>query len=110
MLISFLVFFTLFTVVGIASVFWRRTTIEDYFLASREMPYWLVGLSFGATISSGATFIGFAGLAYHSAITAIYTTIGLMIGDFIGWTIAGKKIRHIAQEKRCIPIHPWLAN
>jgi sodium/proline symporter len=100
MLISFLVFFILFTAVGVASVFWRRETVEDYLLASREMPSWLVALSFGATISSGATFIGFAGLAYHSGITAIYTVIGLIIGDYIGWCIAGKKIRHIAQEKQ----------
>ena len=100
MLISFIIFFVLFTVVGVASVFWRRETVEDYLLASREMPAWLVGLSFGATISSGATFIGFAGLAYHSAITAIYTVVGLMVGDYLGWRIAGNKIRRIAQGKQ----------
>ncbi len=99
MLISFFLFFTLFTGVGVASAFWRRKTVEDYLLASREVPSWLVGLSFGATISSGATFIGFAGLAYHSGIAAIYTVGGLMIGDYLGWMIARTKIRRITQEK-----------
>ena len=99
MLISFFIFFLLFTGVGVVSAFWRRETVDDYLLASRQVPSWLVGLSFGATISSGATFIGFAGLAYHSGITAIYTVAGLMLGDYIGWRIAGTKIRHISEEK-----------
>jgi len=100
MLISFFIFFTLFTGVGVASAFWRKKTVEDYMLASREMPSWLVGLSFGATISSGATFIGFAGLAYNAGVTAIYTVIALMIGDYLSWHIAGDKIRRMAQEKQ----------
>ncbi|GJL85651.1 MAG: sodium:proline symporter [Micavibrio sp.] len=99
MLISFFIFFTLFTSVGVASAFWRRQTVEDYLLASREVPSWLVGLSFGATISSGATFIGFAGLAYNTGITAVYTVAGLIIGDYLGWMIARSKIRRITQEK-----------
>lgn len=99
MLISFFVFFTFFTAVGVISAFWKRETVDDYLLASREVPSWLVGLSFGATISSGATFIGFAGLAYHSGITAVYTVAGLMLGDIIGWFLAGDKIRNISQEK-----------
>ena len=100
MLISFLVFFCLFTGIGIASSFWRKSTIEDYFLASREIPAWLVALSFGATISSGATFIGFAGLAYAKGIIAVYTVAALTIGDHIGWLIAGNKIRRKAHEKQ----------
>ena len=100
MLISFLVFFCLFTGVGIASSLWRRNTIDDYFLASRDIPAWLVALSFGATISSGATFIGFAGLAYNTGITAIYVVAALTIGDHIAWIIAGNKIRRKAHERQ----------
>ncbi|MCB1650905.1 MAG: sodium/proline symporter [Alphaproteobacteria bacterium] len=93
MLISFLGFFIFFTVVGLASSFFRKNTIEDYFLASRSIPAWLVALSYGATISSGATFIGFAGLAYNTGLTAVYAVVGLTIGDHLGWIIAGNKIR-----------------
>jgi sodium/proline symporter len=92
-LISFLVFFILFTGVGLASSLFRKNTVEDYFLAGRAMPAWLVALSYGATISSGATFIGFAGLAYTSGLSAIYAIIGLTIGDHLGWIIAGNKVR-----------------
>ncbi len=100
MLVSFLIFFCLFTGVGIASSLWRRNTIDDYFLASRDIPAWLVALSFGATISSGATFIGFAGLAYNTGINAVYVVAALTIGDHIGWIIAGNKIRRKAHERK----------
>lgn len=100
MLISFLAFFLFFTGVGLASSFFRKNTIEDYFLASRDVPAWLVALSYGATISSGATFIGFAGLAYTTGLTALYSIVGLTIGDHIGWAIAGNRIRRKALETK----------
>lgn len=96
---SFVAFFILFTAVGLASSLWRKDTIDDYFLASRNIPAWLVGLSYGATISSGATFIGFAGLAYHSGIVALVSVIALTLGDHVGWIIAGGKLRRISQER-----------
>ena len=99
MLISFLIFFALFTGVGLASGFFKKNTVDDYFLAGRNVPAWLVALSYGATISSGATFIGFAGLAYKSGITALVAASGIMIGDHIGWMIAGNKLRRLAKEK-----------
>lgn len=99
MLISFLVFFFLFAGVGVVSSFWRKNTIDDYFLAGRNIPAWLIALSFGATISSGATFIGFAGLAYKTGISAVYTVAALTIGDHIGWLIAGNKIRKKSTER-----------
>lgn len=100
MLISFIVFFFLFSGVGVLSSMWRKNTIDDYFLAGRNIPAWLVALSFGATISSGATFIGFAGLAYKTGISAVYTVAALTIGDYIGWRIAGNKIRQRAYERQ----------
>ncbi len=100
MLVSFLIFFFLFSGIGVISSLWRKNTIEDYFLASRNVPAWLVALSFGATISSGATFIGFAGLAYNTGINAIYVIAALTIGDHIGWLIANNKIRNKAIERK----------
>ena len=85
---------------GVAASFFKKNNIEDYFLASRNVPAWLVALSFGATISSGATFIGFAGLAYTSGLTALFATVGLMIGDHIGWIISGGKIRQKAIDSK----------
>lgn len=98
MLISFLIFFFLFTGVGMASYFFKQNSVEDYFLASRNMPSWLVALSYGATISSGATFIGFAGLAYATGMTAFVSVAALTLGDYVGWKLAGHKIREASIE------------
>lgn len=106
MLVTFLVFFFLFTGVGLASSLFKQNTVDDYFLAGRDVPAWLVALSYGATISSGATFIGFAGMAYKFGIQAVFATAALMIGDHIGWVIAGGKIRKQAEEKN---IHTYPA-
>ena len=107
MLISFLGFFLFFTLAGVASTFFKKNTVEDYLLASRNIPHWMVGLSYGATISSGATFIGFAGLAYSSGLVAVCATVGLMIGDHIAWNMAGDKIRDTAAKKK-IHTYPTL--
>jgi sodium/proline symporter len=98
MLIGFFLFFTLFTLIGVAAALKRRSTIDDYFLASKGVNGWMVALSYGATISSGATFIGFAGLAYATGISAIYAVAALTIGDYIAWKIAGTKIRTKTNE------------
>tara|TARA_X000000950_G_scaffold11747_1_gene12710 strand:- start:4120 stop:5583 length:1464 start_codon:yes stop_codon:yes gene_type:complete len=97
-LISFLSFFALFTLVGVTASFFKKNNIDDYFLASRDVPSWMVALSYGATISSGATFIGFAGLAYSTGIMAFFVVAGLTVGDHLGWLIAGHKIRRKAED------------
>ena len=96
MLISFFFFFALFTLVGMATYFVKKSSVEDYFLASRSTPNWLVALSYGATISSGATFIGFAGLAYATGVTAFVSVAALTLGDYVGWKLAGHKIREMS--------------
>lgn len=40
------------------------STIEDYLLANRSMPWWAAGLSVMATQASAITFIGTTGIAY----------------------------------------------
>ena len=107
MLISFLIFFALFTSIGISTYFWRKSTVEDYLLASRETPVWLVALSFGASVSSGATFIGVAGLTYFSGVAALTAGFGIMLGDHLGWHVAKSKIQELAAQKS-IKTYPTL--
>lgn len=49
MIISFLGFLCLFTLIGLSSVWRSRGTKEDYYLASGNVHPWLVGLSAVAT-------------------------------------------------------------
>ncbi|MEY4387149.1 MAG: hypothetical protein RLY20_2432 [Verrucomicrobiota bacterium] len=42
----------------------RQTTTENYFVASRSIPHWAMGLSIFATIISSITFVAYPGAAY----------------------------------------------
>jgi SSS family solute:Na+ symporter len=42
---------------------------EDYFLAGRALPWYLIGLSFYASNMSGASFVGLMGAAYQEGMT-----------------------------------------
>ena len=96
---SFAIFLALFLAIGVSAFFFRKSTTEDYLLCGRSVPGWLVALSYGATISSGATFIGFAGLSYKLGVVAFYATMGLMLGDYIGWRLGARKIREVSEKR-----------
>ena len=46
--------------------------VDDYFLAGRTLPWYLVGLSFYATNMSGASFVGLMGAAYGNGLTVFH--------------------------------------
>lgn len=52
-----------------ARFFRRQRTTEDYFLAGRRMPWWVVGMSMYASLTSAVTFLGLPGTAYAENIS-----------------------------------------
>ena len=56
---------------------------ESYFLGSRSMPIWAVGLSILATSLSAATFIGAPAAAYSGNLTYLILNIGSVIGALV---------------------------
>ena len=52
---------------------------RDYFLGSRNLPWWSVGLSIVATETSALTFIGVPALVYGGDISFIQVVIGYVI-------------------------------
>lgn len=56
---------------------------RDYFLGSRSIPWWGVGLSIVATETSALTFIGIPALAFDSDLSLIQITIGYVIARII---------------------------
>ena len=42
----------------------RQKTTEEYFVAGRSVPWWVMGLSLLATIITSVTFIAYPGAAY----------------------------------------------
>lgn len=51
-----------------------NTNTESYFLGSRKIPWWAIGLSVMATHCSAVSFIGMPGWGYVSGLTRITYT------------------------------------
>ncbi len=56
---------------------------RDYFLGSRNIPWWGVGLSIVATETSALTFIGVPALAYAGNLSFIQIVIGYVIARIV---------------------------
>jgi SSS family transporter len=93
MIVSFIVFLLLFTVIGLSSAWRSRGTKEDYYLASADVPPWLVGLSAVATNNSGYMFIGVIGYTYATGLASIWLMIGWIAGDFLASLYVHARLR-----------------
>src|SRR5947208_6528834 len=60
----------------------QRTT-RDYFLGSKNIPWWGIGLSIVAAETSALTIIGVPGLAYGGNIALIQMIVGYVIARII---------------------------
>ncbi len=71
----------LVTLTGIGFVFSRRSrNLEDYFVAGRSMPTWIVALAATGTSISAGTFVGSPELGFNTNLTFIMSCIGAVIG------------------------------
>lgn len=93
MLFSFLLFLTLFALIGLSSVFSSRGTKKDYYLASNSISPAFVGLSAVATNNSGYMFIGVIGYTYATGLASIWLMIGWIAGDFLSSLFVHSRLR-----------------
>ncbi len=98
MLISFVICLFLFLLVGLASSRLQRNNAQDYYLASRSVPPWLVGLSAVATNNSGYMFIGVIGYTYAVGLSAGLLMVGWILGDFLASLWVHKQLRRVAMQ------------
>src|SRR5712691_10819684 len=56
---------------------------RDYFLGSKNIPWWGVGLSIVATETSALTFIGVPALAYGTNLALLQIIIGYVIARVV---------------------------
>ena len=58
----------------------RQNSVSDYFLGSKEMPWWAISFSIVATETSTLTVIGIPAVAYGGALTFFQLTFGYLLG------------------------------
>ena len=90
LVLSFLFFMTIFAGVGLASMFVKEDTTDDYLVAGRGMHPALAALSAVSTWNSGYMFIGFIGFIFINGYSAIWIAAVSTIGQFSG-RVGGRK-------------------
>ena len=66
----------------------RQRDSEDYFLAGKRVPIWLVAVSVLSTTQSAATFLGAPDFGYRGDYTYLTSYLGALIGAFlVGWIL-----------------------
>lgn len=108
-IISFLAFLSIFAAIGALSIRRRRSVVEDYLLASRAVHPWLTGLSSVATNNSGYMFIGLIGFTYSQGLSAIWLTIGWIMGDAAAWFSAHPRLRKLSQDSSANTVGAFIA-
>jgi len=96
--ITFCVFLLFFVGVGIWSSRDKSETTEDYLVASRSVNPWLVALSAVSTNNSGYMFIGLIGFTYQVGVSAVWLTMGWVLGDALSWLWFHKRLRTYSEE------------
>ncbi|NET51368.1 MAG: sodium/proline symporter, partial [Merismopedia sp. SIO2A8] len=106
--ITFLVFIVLFIGVGLYSGRRKQDNTSDYLLAGRGVNPLLTALSTVATGNSGFMFIGLIGFTYEVGISAIWLTIGHILGDTLAWFTVHRRLRQVSEENNTETISDFL--
>ena len=96
---SFLLFMCAFAGVGLASMWVKEDTTDDYLVAGRGMHPALAALSAVSTWNSGYMFIGFIGFTFTMGYSIIWIGFGSLIGQIIAWVWLYKFIQQSANER-----------
>ncbi|MEE9166937.1 MAG: sodium:solute symporter [Candidatus Neomarinimicrobiota bacterium] len=95
--LDFIVLFAYLTVVtGIA--LWagrKQTSAQSFFLADRNLPWWMIMLSVVATETSVLTFLSVPGIAYQSDLGFLQLAIGYILGR---WVVARLLLPHYFEQ------------
>ena len=99
LVLSFLFFMSIFAAVGLASMFVKEDTTDDYLVAGRGMHPALAALSAVSTWNSGYMFIGFIGFTYMLGFNVIWLAVLSTIGQIVAWAWLYKFIQEQGQER-----------
>ena len=96
---SFILFMTAFAGVGLASMWVKEDTTDDYLVAGRGMNPALAALSAVSTWNSGYMFIGYIGFTFTMGYSIIWIGLGSMVGQIVAWAWLYKFIQQTANDR-----------
>ena len=99
LVLSFLFFMTIFAGVGLASMFVKEDTTDDYLVAGRGMHPALAALSAVSTWNSGYMFIGAVGFTFMMGYNVIWLGLLSTIGQIVAWAWLYKFIQQEGENR-----------
>ena len=90
---------SVFAGVGMASIYVKQDTTDDYLVAGRGMHPALAALSAVSTWNSGYMFIGFIGFIYLMGYSVIWLALVSTAGQVLAWIWLYKFIQEEGQER-----------
>jgi sodium/proline symporter len=106
---TFVAVTALIAVIGVAAARRSGGAPEDYLLASRSLPSWLVALSSVATNNSGYMFVGQIGLTYTLGLSSAWLAVGWIFGDVLVWCFVYPRVRALAAHERALSVPQLIA-
>lgn len=95
---TFIVCLMVFVGIGALSMRRRQDNVEDYLTASHNVPAWLVALSSVVTNNSGYMFVGLIGYTYLQGVSAIWLSLGWILGDWLAWRTLHPRLREFSEH------------
>ncbi|MEZ6123408.1 MAG: hypothetical protein R3C49_09570 [Planctomycetaceae bacterium] len=82
----------------------ERSFLKEYFLGSRSLGVWTLGLTFAATSASGGSFTGFPSLIYTHGWVLAFWIASYMIFPLCTMGLLGKRINQVARKTGAITV------
>jgi len=105
---TFIVYLVMMLSIGIYA-YLRTKNSTDYFLGGRTLGPWPAALSAGASDMSGWLLLGLPGYAYAAGMESLWLACGLLVGNWLNWFIASKRLRTYSITTDAITIPEFLS-
>jgi len=105
------VVFACFLAVLIVITLWSRresNSMQGYYVAGKQLPWWVVAFSTNATGESGWLLLGLTGMAYLVGVHALWVVAGEVIGIALSWMVVARRLKRATDEYGSITVPDYL--
>lgn len=96
-------------VIGLVSVFYSKSSKQDFFLAERGLGAWVAGLSGAASVESGWVTMGLVGAGYKNGISVYWVVPATTISFAFIWYFVAPRLSHLARSRSSVTLTDVLA-
>ena len=108
--INWMVFFG-FLLLLLVITFWSRkesNSMQGYYVAGKQLPWWVVAFSTCATGESGWLLLGLTGMGYVVGLHALWVVVGEVIGVALSWAFVARKLKSAPDQYDSITVPDYL--